>query len=97
MRLSENSKFLVCGNVKLLDYCTKVGISIDKLKKCNIEKMGNCYVFVLSKENKPKSSNMIPLDIDLATQPDIVLTMEVNGEHDIRFETTQKTKRILAM
>ena len=97
MRLSENSKFMVCGNVNLLRYCTESGISIEKLKQCNIEKMGNHYVFVLSKENKPKSKCMLPLDIDLETQPDIVLTMEIQGEDKVKFETTDKTVRVLSI
>ena len=97
MRLNNQSKALVCGNIELLKKCNEVGISIDKLKKCNIEKMGNNYVFVLSKDNKPKSKSSLPLDIDLDTQPDIVLIMEVTDDNTIRFETTQYTKRILAV
>ena len=97
MRLSDNSKFMVCGNINLINYCLEAGISIDKLKRCNIEKMGNYYVFVLSKENKPKSNNMLPLDIDLETQPDVVLTMEIQGDNNVKFETTDKTRRVLAI
>lgn len=95
MRLSDNSKYMVCGNIELLKYCSTTGISIEKLKKCNIEKMGNNYVFVLAKENKPKSNSIIPLDIDMETQPDIVLTMKIHGDNDIIFETTDNTIKIL--
>lgn len=97
MRLSDNSKYMVCGNIELLKYCNTSGISVEKLKKCNIEKMGNNYVFVLTKENKPKSNSIIPLDIDLETQPDIVLTMKIQGDNDIIFETTDNTIKVLNM
>ena len=95
MRLNKQAKALVCGNVELLKKCNETGIKIEKLKKCNIEKMGNNYIFVMSKENKPKSRSELPLDIDLYTQPDIVLIMEVNDDCKISFETTQHTKRLL--
>ena len=97
MRLNESSKILVFGNINLIKYCNGAGISIDKLKRCNIEKMGNTYVFVLSKENTPKSNLIIPLDIDIETQPDVVLTMEIQNEENIKFETTDKTLRLLAL
>jgi hypothetical protein len=97
MRLNDASKTLVCGNIELLKKCSEAGISIDKLKKCNIEKMGKQYVFVLSKDNKPKSKCSLPLDIDIDTQPDIVLIMEVTDENKIQFETTDKTRRVLAI
>ena len=97
MRLNNASKTLVCGNVELLKKCNEAGISIDKLKKCNIEKMGKNYVFVLAKDNKPKSKCSLPLDIDIETQPDIVLIMEVTDENGIKFETTDKTRRVLVV
>jgi len=97
MRLNNSSKTMVFGNINLIRYCHGAGISLDKLKKCNIEKMGNTYVFVLSKENMPKSNSLIPLDVDIATQPDVVLTMEVLGEENINFGTTDKTLRILVI
>ena len=40
MRLNETSKIMVYSNMHLLRYCKGAGISIDKLKKCNIEQMG---------------------------------------------------------
>lgn len=97
MRLNIQSKTLVCGNINLLKYCQSSGISIEKLMKCNIEKMGNKYVFALSKENKPKSKSSLPLDVDIDTQPDIILIMEVAEDGTINFENTDKTTRVLAM
>ena len=97
MRLSNSSKVMVFGNINLLRYCQNSGISIEKLKKCNIEKMGDMYVFVLDKENMPKSKCLIPLDIDLETQPDVVLTMNIQSENNIEINTTDKTVRVLAI
>lgn len=51
-------------------------------------------VFVLQKENVPKSKNIIPLDIDLDTQPDIVLIMKVD-KGIYTFDTTGNTTKIL--
>lgn len=102
MRLNEQSKAVVCGNIELMKYCRRVGISSKKLKECNIEKVTECsveefrnaYVFVLSKENAPKSKCILPLDIDLYMQPDIVLIMRVLDDCSISFKTTQFTGRI---
>lgn len=52
-------------------------------------------LFVLSKENKHKFKSSLLLDIDIDTQPDIVLIMEVNNDETIHFETTEYTRRIL--
>ena len=95
MRLSENFKYIICDNIKLIKYCKEVGIDIERLKKCNIERMGDNLVFVLSKENKVESKSLIPLDIDLVTQPDIVLIMKVTDNYSVEFETTNKTLRVL--
>jgi hypothetical protein len=95
--LSEKSKAVVLGNINLLQYCKETGIDINKLKICRIEKMGDYYVFGLEKEKRPKSSQLIPLDTDLETQPDIVLTMEPDENGNMHFQTTNKTMRILAM
>ena len=57
--------------------------------------MGNTYVFVLSKDNIEQSNLIIPLDIDMDSQPDIVLTMEVEPEGSIKLNTTDKTVRLL--
>lgn len=94
MRLSNTLKTLVLGNVHLIEYCDLTGIDVSKLKRCNIERMDNLLAFTLEKENKPKSTQIIPLDIDLATQPDPVLQIEVNGDK-LNFHTTDKTSRIL--
>ena len=56
--------------------------------------MSNHYVFILSKNNVPKSKCAIPLDIDISSRPDIVLIITVeNGK--LTFETTEYTPRIL--
>ena len=95
MRLGRANKRIVLGNVELIKYCKSAGISVEKLKQCEIEQMGNLFVFVLEKENKPKSKCLIPLDVDLDTQPDVVLTMEVDENNSLEFETFEKTRRIL--
>jgi hypothetical protein len=98
MRLNASSRIAINGNVNLLRYCQDAGISMDKLKECNIEKMGDNYVYVLSKENAPRSNALIPLDKDLETQPDVVLIMHINTEtSQVEFETTSKTMRVLAI
>lgn len=94
MRISNTLKTLVLGNVHLIECCDSTGIDLSKLKSCDIERMDNLLVFTLEKENKPKSTQIIPLDIDLATQPDQVLQIEVSDD-EIHFHTTDKTSRIL--
>lgn len=37
--LSDETKKVVLGNVQLLRYCEQKNISINKLRKCNIERM----------------------------------------------------------
>ena len=96
MRLSNTTKELVVGNETLIKYCKSSGIDHKKLKNCSIEKMGDNYIFTLKKENMPKSNLTLPLDIDLDTQPDIVLIMNVNRENGkITFESTNDTIRII--
>lgn len=95
MRLSEQAKVILFGNIELIKYCRRVGIDEEKLKKCNIGIMGNMYVLSLSKENPPKSKCILHIDIDLDTQPDIVLIMSVSNKGGIDFETTSFTKRVL--
>lgn len=94
MRVSSTLKTLVLGNIHLIEYCNSMGIDLSKLKSCNIERMDNLLAFILEKENKPKSTQIIPLDIDLVTQPDPVLQIEVNGDK-LYFHTTDKASRIL--
>lgn len=65
---------------------------MEKLKTCNIEKMGNDYLFVMNKEGIEKYKGK-GLEYDIATQPDIVLKMKVVG-NNITFEITDKTERI---
>lgn len=92
--LNATTKKLILGNVELLKYCNSACIDVLKLGQCNIERMGHHYVFGLKKENIPISTAGLPLDIDIASQPDVVLIMTVT-EEDIIFETTEKTIRIL--
>ena len=94
MRLNKNDKYILMGTIELLNKCKEMAVDINKLKKCNVEQMGNHYVFVLSKDNVPKQGRIPSLANDIATQPDIVLIMTVeNGK--LTFETTEYTPRIL--
>lgn len=94
MRLNESSKQILFGNIELIKYCRGAGVSIEKIKRCNIERMGDLYVFVLSKDNvKDLADKYLEYDID--TQPDIVLTMEYKDGKGFEFETTEFTKRVL--
>lgn len=92
MRLNENSKKEVLHNEGLIEYCKIVGINIEKLSKCNIEKVDNNYIFVLSKNTRYDTKTM--LEHDLETQPYIVLTMNYNGNNDYIFKTTEHTVKI---
>lgn len=96
MRLSESNKKLVLGNIEILKFCHDSCIDVNKLSKCNIERMGDFYVFGLDKENIPESKQpWLPLDIDIESQPDIVLTVDLEDIDNMKFETTDKTKRVL--
>ena len=92
--LSKELTILINRNVELLKYCNEQNIDLEKLSQCYIEKMGNEFLFCLSKENVPVSTQILPLDIDIATQPDVVLIIRVEGK-SLFFETTEKTNRIL--
>lgn len=95
MRQNESSKAVIFGNIDLNRYCNNAGISLNKLRNCNIEKMGDMYVFVLSKDHPYKNSDDLPLAHDIDTQPDIVLTMEYIANEGFKFETTKYTRRVL--
>lgn len=95
MRLNDDMKRIVIGNVDLIKYCNSIGVDLSKLRKCHIERMGNHLVFGLPKIGVLKSQNELPLDIDIDSQPDIVLVMTVEGD-DLRFETTKNTVKVLA-
>ena len=94
MRLNKNDKYILMGNIDLLNKCKELAVDINKLKKCNVEQMGNHYVFVLSKDNVPKHGRIPSLANDIETQPDIVLIMTVE-DNKSTFETTEYTPRIL--
>lgn len=97
MRLSKEHKTVLFGNVDLLRFCKTSAIDLNKLKECNIEEMGHgVYVFTLSKNDKPLSNQLLPLDIDLMTQPDIVLIATVNNDK-LEINTTTYTQRILTI
>lgn len=95
MRLKPASKAIVMKNIDLLKYCNKIGIDQEKFRKCNIERMGTNFVFVLSKEGAEKYKGTF-LEHDIDTQPDIVLIMKVSEDGGkIEFEETSQTTRIL--
>ena len=94
MRLSKDVQNVVLGNIELIKYCQNCGIDIKQLKKCNVERMGPHYVFGMPKKAAANSDNILKLDIDMDTQPDIVLIMTAeNGK--ISFETTKHTTKVL--
>lgn len=86
--LNENTKIVIMGNVQLLDYCKENEINIQKLSKCNIERMGSKYFFVLGKDISDPS-----LENDIDSQPDVVLMMDVSNE-TFKFSLTENTKRV---
>lgn len=95
MRLSENTKLLLLRNIDLVKYINENGLDMDKLKKCNIERFGtNCYVFGLSKK-KPDSVDGL-FDIGIASNPDIVLVLNVD-DGKITIESTDKTRELLSL
>lgn len=96
MKISKELKKVVLGNIELIKYCNEVGIDLEKLAQCRIERIGKgeALIFALSKENVPKSTQLIPLDFDLDSQPDIVLIMHVT-ENDIFFDVFDETRRVL--
>lgn len=96
MRLNENHKRVICGNVEIVKFCSETGISVKRLTECNIEKMGDLYVFVLNKDEEYESQNILPLDIDMETQPDVVLTVD-SSSNPLKIETTDKTQRLLCI
>lgn len=96
MRLNENHKRVICGNVEIVKFCSETGISVKRLTECNIEKMGDLYVFVLNKDKEYESQNILPLDIDMETQPDVVLTVD-SSSNPLKIETTDKTQRLLCI
>ncbi len=87
--LSNPTKNILLGNIQLIDYCKNQRIDMRKLRNCNIEKMGNVYFFVLSKQCAKSS-----LDNDIDSQPDVVLTMDVS-DTDFQFSNTEWTERVL--
>lgn len=89
--LGKTSKKIVMGNVQLINYCKRNKINLIKLMDCNIEKMGNTYFFVLSKNRK---NTPLSMDNEIDSQPDVVLTMDVTND-DFEFENTQWTSRVI--
>ena len=96
MRLNENHKRVICGNIEIVKFCSETGIDVKRLTQCNIEKMGGLYMFVLNKNVKSESQNLLPLDIDMETQPDVVLIVD-SSSNPMKIETTDKTQRLLCI
>ena len=98
MRLTENSKAILLGNIELLKFINEHALDMDKIKQCNIDTLGdNCYAFCMYKKDAPKSKYpLFPMDIDLATQSDIVLVMNVD-DGKITIESTDKTRELLSL
>lgn len=92
--LSKELTKLIMGNLELLNYCNEHYVDLEKLAQCHIEKMGNEFMFCLPKENVPVSSQILPLDIDIATQPDVVMILRVERK-SLAFELTAESHRIL--
>jgi hypothetical protein len=87
--LKKSFKDIIMGNVQLMDYCKENDIKLNKLKSCNIEKMGDVYYFVL-----PKGMEQTSLDNDIDSQPDVVLTMDTSDD-TFRFANTEWTPRVI--
>lgn len=96
MRLIDKEKKMFMRNIDFIKYINSNPIDVEKLKKCNIEKMGGDYYIVLSKENIPKSTYALPLDVDIASQPDIVLIISIDEDGTLNIQETGKTQRIKA-
>ncbi len=87
--VSKQEKNIILGNVQLLNYCDNNNIDMQKLSDCDIERIGTRFIFVLRKNN----NNLEPtLANDIDTQPDIVLTMEVENKNFV-FSETEFTNR----
>jgi len=94
-RLGDNAKLLVLGNSELVHFCYRNRIDLFKLQQCNIEVLGDgYYAFVLSREDVSTSKQLLPLDYDISSQPDVVLTLQIK-DGKFKFKTTSKTKRVL--
>lgn len=87
--LGRSSKNVIMGNVQLINYCKNNSIKMSKLNNCNIEKMGNTYFFVLTKGFKNPT-----MENDIASQPDVVLTMDAT-EDIFKFSNTKWTSRVI--
>ncbi len=68
-------KNLILGNVQLIEYCHNNDVDISMLKNCNIERMGDLFLFVL-----PQKDLEPIMDNDIATQPKIILAMDASLE-----------------
>lgn len=95
MRLNSKNKAIVMGNVELLRYCQKKAINLDKIKTCEIEKMGDKFVFCLNKEDLPVPLSEVLLEYDIVSQPYIVLIMWADEQGKIFFKETSDTFRVL--
>lgn len=94
-RLNSKARAIAMTNSILLEFCRNNNIDMDKLHECQIESMDGDYYFTLTKDNAPKSKQLIPLDIDIATQPDVVLILKSEDGIKVEVETTEWTHRLL--
>ena len=89
--LNPATKKVVLGNIQLLKYCEDQNIDISKLQSCRIERMDNIFYFCMAKKNVVPS-----MENDIASQPDIVLTMDVSQD-EFEFEITKQTSMITSI
>ena len=91
MSVNGLEKNVLLDSIEVLKFCKSVGIDLNKLKSCRIEKMFDEYVFGLIKKNY--DDNEDPewyLREDLSTQPDIVLVVACN-DGKVVVKATDKT------
>lgn len=95
MKLAETTKKLVLGNIELIRFCMNNNLDINKLSNCSIEKMKHDYYLCLPKEGVQGLNKAgVLLEKDTETQPDVVLIISLDDVDNIKFETTEFTKRI---
>lgn len=83
----EKKVLLNC--IEVIRYCKDVGLDLNKLKSCRVEKMFDEYVFGLLKKGYDDDSDWY-LHEDLNTQPDIVLIVSCKDD-EIVIKGTDKT------
>ena len=84
----ERAVLLNC--IEVIKYCKSVGLDLNKLKSCRVEKMFDEYVFGLLKKGYDDDDSDWYLHEDLSTQPDIVLIVSCRDD-EIIIKDTDKT------